>query len=275
MNAYIDWGYDAQRALGVISFTLTETGGGGATGTVTLSGQYLHTVEASAGTVAYADPSTGEQVFAFADTYAQMSGVLKAALDNIGAATYAVTFNAATRRYTISATGGGVTAFDLTSLSTGAVRYLGEPTLVSALVKVSSVDVWHFSYAENLGFSRWDMRDASPEGAETLMGADGSVRGLSPIGTARLLDFVVPSEPREAIRSDETQASYTPRGWTWHRAVYRCRSIEPAIIHPGDGSQAFVGYLRPDYTFAPRLKSADYLEVQDVPLSFHIVGEIA
>ena len=271
MSATIAWGYDAQN-LGVISFTLTEVGGGGATGTVTLSGQYMHGVTVDSSSVRSVDIATGEDAYNFAESYLDLGVALKAALEAVGNATYTVVWSLTARAYNVFAS--GVTSFSIASQSTGAVRMLGALTAQSALYWASSEEVWHWTYAENLGFSRWDMRDASPDGAEALVGSDGSVRGLSALGTPKLLDFVVPSEPREAIRSDESQGSYTARGWTHQRAVYRCRSIEPALISPGDGAQSYVGYLRPDYTFAPRLKSADYLEVQDVPYSFHIVGEL-
>jgi hypothetical protein len=274
MTATIDWGYDAAR-LGAISFTLTETGGGGATGTVTLTGQYLHAHAAKVGTVQRLDVSTGEVVYDFDQSYVTLSTALKAALDLVGNSTYTVVFNSSSRSYAILASGGGVTAFTVTSPSVGAQRMLGELATVGALFVGSTVEVWHWSYATNLGFSRWDRRAGAPEGAEALIGSDGSVRGLSTLGTPELLDFVFPSEPREAVRSDESQAGYTARGWTHQRAIMRCRSIEPAVIEPGDGSLALVAYLRPDFTFAPRLKSADYLDYQDVPYSWYVVGEIA
>ena len=271
MTATIAWGYDAQN-LGVISFVLTEVGGGGATGTVTLSGQYMHGVTVNAGSVRRLDVATGEDVFDFAESYLELGGALKTAMEDVGNATYTVVWSPTARAYNVLAS--GVTSFSISSPSVGATRMLGALAVQSALYWASSEEVWHWTYAENLGFSRWDMRDASPDGAEALVGSDGSVRGLSAIGTPKLLDFVVPSEPREAIRSDESQGSYAPRGWTHQRAVIRCRSVEPAVISPGDNLQAYVGFLRPDYTFAPRLKSADYLEVQDVPYSFYIVGEL-
>jgi hypothetical protein len=272
MTATIDWGYDAAR-LGAISFTLTEVGGGGATGTVTLSGQYMHAHAATVGGVQRLDVSTGEAVFDFDQNYVQLSGALKTALEAVGNGTYTVTFNTSSRSYAILAS--GITSFTITSPSIGAQRMLGELATVGALFVGSTVEVWHWSYATNLGFSRWDRRAASPEGAEALIGSDGSVRGLSTLGTPELLDFVFPSEPREAVRSDESQAGYTARGWTHQRAIMRCRSIEPAVISPGDGSLALVAYLRPDFTFAPRLKSADYLDYQDVSYSWYVVGEIA
>ena len=269
--SYFATGYDAQR-LGALSVVLTETLGIGAT-TVPLAGQYIHGTAVAPSTVQSLDPVTGNLVFVFDQTYESFATALKFALDLAGNANYDATFNPATRRYTITATGGGVTAFTFTAPNEAFSRLFGYPVLTSALVWTSSVDVWHWSYPDNLGYSRWDMRDAAPDGAEALMGADGSVRGLSPLGTARMLDAVVPSEPRAAVRSDENQAGYTPRSWTWQRAYYRARSVEPCVISP-DGIQRYVVFFRPDYTFAPRLKAADYLEVQDVPLSLYVVGEL-
>ena len=98
MSAYIDVGYDAARALGPISFTLTETGGGGATGPISLTGQYLHTTGISAANVSYIDPVTGLTVYDFDQTYTQLSASFKAALDAVGNATYTVTFDVTIRR---------------------------------------------------------------------------------------------------------------------------------------------------------------------------------
>jgi len=59
MTGTIDWGYDAAR-LGAIGLTLTETGGGGANGPVSMLGQYTHTLDFSV--VRSLDKITGEYV---------------------------------------------------------------------------------------------------------------------------------------------------------------------------------------------------------------------
>ena len=268
MTGTIDWGYDAAR-LGAIGLTLTETGGGGANGPVSMLGQYTHTLDLSA--VRSLDKTTGEYVTDDIG-YRRLAPLLKAALEVVGAATYTVTFSTVTRRYTITAAGGGVTAFALTAMSSGATRYLGALT-GSALTWASSLDVWHWSYSDVGAVSEWERREGDPDGAEALIGSDGSVRGLSALGVPDLLDFVLPMEPREALRSDESNSGYTARGWTHQRAYRRCKSVEPAVIVPVAG-QSHVAYQRPDKSFRTRKLGRDYIGHESVEFSFYLIGEV-
>lgn len=262
MSARIDWGYDAAR-LGAISMTLAEAGT--ALGTVTLSGQYMH--EHALDAVQSLDPITSEYVTTDLG-YRTLSSELKAALEALGAGTYTVSYSSTTRRYSIACS--GVASFALTALSTGASRMLGEPASTDALTAASTVDVWHASYAEVGAWSDWQHRDGDAQG-ESLIGADGSVRGLAGIGTVSLLDLTAPWEPREAVRSDES--GYTPRGWTWQRAIKRCGPVEPCVIVSADDVQRHVAYLRHDQSLKPRLAARDYLAHQSIGLGFHVIGE--
>lgn len=263
MSARIDWGYDAAR-LGAIGLTLIEDGS--PVGLVSLTGQYMH--EHDLGAVRSMDPVTCEYVTRDLG-YSVLADALASALDAAGAGTYSVFFNAETGMYTIGAS--GVTSFLLTSLTTAAARMLGEPESTGSLEWMSTVPVWHYSRSAVGAWSEWSHRDADAD-SDTLTAADGSVRGLSPVGVASLLDFVAPWEPREAVRSDES--GYSPREWTWQRAIARCRAIEPAVIVTADDVQRHVAYLRPDHVLRPRLAARDYLAHQSVPLAWHVVGEL-
>lgn len=268
MAGRVDWGYDASRAGGSISFVLTETGGGGATGIVILSGQYTHEADLSA--VMTYDPETGEEVNEDLD-YDILATALKTALDAVGNATYTVTFTSATQCYTISATGGSVTAFALSSLSTGATRMLGAVASSGALSYVFTTPVWHFTQGSIGGFSEWNEAESDLDGQD-LIAADGSVRGLSPVGAPRTLDFVVPWEPMAAVWN---QDSASAAAWTWQKAFARCRNVEPiAVEDPRDAGQWVVGYMRSDSTaLRPRLASADYLAHQSIPMGLFIIGK--
>lgn len=268
MSAWIDVGFDLGR-LGAAGFTLKENGS--TVGTVSLAGQYVHVTDLTSVTVRSLDPVTGEEAYVFSENYVTFASALKTEMEAVGAGTYTVAFDADTRKYTITAT--GVTSFEMTSLNDQAAHLLGNIGLVSSLLSQSGGEAWHLSYPTNLGWSDWNRRSASPDGAEALIGSDGTARGLAPIGVPDLLDFSVPLEPREAIRSDESNsADYIAREWTWQRFGIRARS-EPCVISTGDG-QAWVAYLRPDWTLTPRLMARDMVEHQTIPLSFYVVGEV-
>jgi len=266
VSGYLDWGYDAGRR-GTLSLTHTETGGGAATGAISLTGQYMHTTSLAA--VQFEDPLTGEY-----DTtdvgYVLFSATLKAALDAIGNATYTVTFDQTTSAYTISATGGSVTAFALSSVSAAFSRYTGISASSGALTYTGE-PVWHFTAGSVGGFSEWSLLEDDAE-AQPLVGADGSVRGLVPVGVPMLLDFVVPWEPI----ADVWNGSASTSDWTWQRAYARCRTVEPlAITDQATTGSLVIGYIRADScTLRPRLASADYLTHQSIPVGMYAIGRI-
>lgn len=274
MTRWISWGFDAAR-LGTLTCTLTETGGGGATGAVSMSGQYMHHI--AAGTYTTEDPITGESETA--DTgYTNFAAALETALNAIGNATYYVVFDPDAPGYTITATGGSVTAFALTSISTSMQRALGinEASLSGALsydctdhADGATNPLWGWTAAD-IGFSEWTEAEEPIEG-EDLVGADGDVRGLVAVGTPRRLDFVVPWEAAKKIWN----TSATSDDWTWQRALARARTVEPCWIYPDprDGKSAVVCYLRRDAcTLAPRMASADYLGHQSIPVGAWVLG---
>lgn len=275
MTAWISWGFDAAR-LGAISCTLTETGGGGATGAISMTGQYMHHV--AVGTYTSEDPITGESETL--DTgYTNFGDALEGALNAVGNATYSVVFDPAGPGYTISAYGGSVTAFALTSISTAMQRVLGINE--SSLSGAASYDctehadgatrpLWHWTVAD-IGWSEWAESERDLDG-EDLIGSDGSVRGIVSLGTPTQLDFVVPWEAQAKIWN----ASVTSDDWTWQRALARCRTIEPVWVS-GDprvgGSTAVVCMLRSDgCTLRPRMASSDYLGHQSVPIGAWRLG---
>lgn len=277
MTRWISWGFDAAR-LGSLTCTLTETGGGGATGDVEMTGQYMHHI--AAGTYTTEDPITGESETA--DTgYVNFAGALEDALNAIGNATYYVVFDPDVPGYTITATGGSVTAFALTAISTSLQRVLGinEASLSGALsydcadhADGATNPLWHWTAAD-IGFSEWTELEEPIEG-EDLIAADGDVRGLVNVGTPRRLDLSVPWEAAEKIWN----TSATSDDWTWQRAFARVRTVEPCWIYPDprDGESAVVCYLRRDAcTLAPRMASADYLGHQTVPLGAWVLGRTA
>lgn len=266
----IDWGYDAGR-LGTLSCTLTETGGGGATGAISLTGCYMHTT--SLASVIVDDPLTG--IPETLDVgYVQFAAALKTALEAVGNATYTVTFDTTTRRYTISAAGGSVTGFTLTSLSDGWTYYTGITSASPAATSfTSSRDVWHFSYSSVGGFSEWTRAELPSDGMQDLIGSDGTVRGVVPVGLAETLDFVVPWEALAKVYN----ASGGGTAWTWQRAFARCRTVEPMVVLDASigGTARVVGNMRSDSAvLSPRLASSDYLAHQSIPIGMYVVGRL-
>lgn len=274
---WISWGFDAAR-LGTISCTLTETGGGDATGAISLTGQYVHHV--GDGSYEMTDPQTGETDTG--DTgYANFASALATALNAVGNATYTVAFDPSGPGYTISASGGSVTAFSLTSISWPMRRVLGitEASLSGAL-SYDCTDhapgvtwpLWHWTTLA-VGLSQWTEVEQQIEG-EDLIGSDGSVRGLTSLGTPRRLDAVAAWEPGERVWSESASAN----DWTWARAFARARTAEPLWIYPDPRAQtgestAVVCVLRHDgCVLAPQLASADYLGHQGVPLGAWVLG---
>ncbi len=274
MTAII-WGIDVAR-YGTISFVMTETGGGGATGTVTVSsGQYIAAEGAvlALNAVQTPDPQTGE--LSSVDLgYSSLMTEIQTQMNAIGNASYTVSVAVGTfrPRFTATAGGSGVTSVAISSISAPAKRALGWNNSTTAVTGTYNAEwcPWHTCVFANGGASEWHETEADIAG-EDLVGSDGSSRGLVAVGASRLLDLVVPLEPLSSIY-DESAASVND--WTWQRTLRRVRTHEPAcIIDPRRASSAVIGYLRADScTLRPRLMAADYLAYQSIPLGFRIVG---
>ncbi len=269
--AGILWTTDVAR-YGTISFTMTETGGGGATGSVTISsGQYILTGSTSA--VNVPDAQTGEVVSTDLG-YSSLIAEIETQMNAIGNANYTVSINVGTLRprFFIADLGSGVTSVQISSISTQAKRALGwnNTTVTTGNFYNAEWDPWHTGIFENGGASEWAESDADI-GGEDLIGSDGSSRGLVAVGTSRLLDLLVPLEPLASIY-DESAASVNDR--TWQRTIRRVRTHElAAIADPKRTNGTLYGYLRADScVLRPRLMAADYLAYQSIPLGFHIIG---
>ncbi len=271
MTAII-WGIDVAR-YGTISFTMTETGGGGATGTVTVSsGQYICQT-GGLSSVNVPDAQTGEIVSTDLG-YSSLFDEIATQMNAIGNATYSVSRDITTLRPRFVAQAGvsGVTSVAISAVSTQTKRCLGWNNGSLSLDGTYSAtwSPWHTCLFANGGASEWTESEADIAG-DDLIGSDGSSRGLVAVGASRLLDLVVPLEPIANVY-DESAASADDR--TWQRTLRRVRTHEPAIIFdPRRPGYSLVGYLRADScVLRPRLMAADYLAYQSIPLGFHIIG---
>lgn len=272
------FGVDVSR-YGTISFTVTETGGGGASGTVTVSSGQWMLRTGGLSSVTIVDPVTATESTADLG-YGDLIAELVSQLNAIGNATYTAGYDIATGRFRLlaQALASGVTSVSYGSFSAEASRVTGldagSVTLTdpgTAYPLLASRFGWHLLTSEVGGWSEWNEAEADIDG-EDLVGADGSTRGLVAVGTRTLVDAVVPLEPRANVWSRDAATALSP---TYQRTLSRVRTIEPCAIARPDLAGSLVGYLRADAcTLRPRLMSSDYLAYQSIPLGFHIVGRL-
>jgi hypothetical protein len=273
------FGVDVSR-YGTISFDVAETGGGGASGTVTISSGQWIARSGGLATVTIIDPITSAESTTDLG-YDDLMTEIVTQLNAIGNATYTMGYDIATGYLKIGAQSlaSGVTAVTYSNFSAEMARVTGidagSVTLVdpgTSYTLIGTRDSWHTIRSGVGGWSEWAESESDIDG-EDLRGADGSTRGLVAVGTAATVDAVVPLESREKIWSRDASSALA---WTFQRTLARVRTIEPCIItEPDLVGGLMVGYLRADScTLRPRLMSADYLAYQSVPLGFYVVGRL-
>lgn len=254
--------------VGSIVFKITETGGGGASATITLADRYFHQHEVDA-------LVTGDAWLSLA---IEINNALGAAGLN---ASYSATYIASTGLWTITASGGGVTSFAIGSLSTTALRVLGLAGPVSgALSYTSSFRSWYEIVGTEGGISEWTALYEVPGDIQTdLIAYDGSyVEGLAVPGVIKGWDLEVPWEPKEAVWSEWATAGVP---WTWADWFPMMRTGVPFIVHvpgltaaPGpslsDGMVCFPSARK--VRFAPKLLGGGYLGHASIQLGGYYLG---
>jgi hypothetical protein len=248
--------FDVKR-IGPISLTLTETGGGGATGAIDLSGHYVYTwyITAAAG-------YSGVEVFEVA---------LKTALEAVGNATYSVSLNPVTLRVTISASGGGVTAFALSARSAAFDNATGFSGLISGALSYTATIAPYYVIDGAIGcvtdYTGWTPRERGQNLAKDLFAHDGQHYGVSQTSAPRLIEATFPLEPLSAIDDLWYDAS-TP--WTWEKFFKHVRNIEPFVLYVTNtaiGDHQHICKLREDGApYAPAPIGGEYFAVLDIPL---------
>lgn len=293
MTAWMSVGFDTGR-LGALTWDVTETGGGGATATITLTGRYAHwiTSENYPGDAIYTvDPilcDANALVPVTVGGYEGLGDALETALNTSALnGTYTVTFAPTTQLYTITVSGGGVTAFAFGGSDYTSFRMLGAAAVFSSTGTTWTTPttyalnsrIAHFCAPDMGGWSQWEDTFADIEG-EALIGSDGSARGTTALGSPRLADFVAQYEPLAKLRNDSQYNTTVTPGSTWQEVFSRARCVEPIWVSPpqdsdpeSSGIRPFVGFMRPDAAaLRPQLTSPDYLAVQSVPFGLYIVG---
>ncbi len=273
------FGIDVSR-YGTISFDITETGGGAAAGTVSISSGQWILRSGGLASVTVMDPITASETTTDLG-YDDLMTEIVTQLNAIGNATYTMGFDIATGYLKIGAQAlaSGVTAVTYSNFSAEMARVTGidagSVTLIdpgTSYTLIGTRDSWHIITSAVGGWSEWSETEADIDG-EDLVGADGSTRGLVAVGTRTTVDAVVPLEERSRIWSRDASSALA---WTFQRTMSRVRTIEPAVItEPDLAGGLMVGYLRADAcTLRPRLAAADYLAYQSVPLGFNVVGRL-
>lgn len=297
MTAWMSVGYDAGR-LGSLTGFLTETGTGGVTNVqFNLTDRYAHWVYSQVGAttpVRSVDPLLhsdfgGLSQFVDVGGYRNFGIELADILTTVGNGTYTVVFDPSVDRYTISLSGAGLTGFTITGMTASLSGMLGVSTssigstgatwsTPTAAPHVQGSRILHWCRPESGGWSEWTEEDEDIDG-ESLFGADGSVRGLTAIASARRADFVAAWEPERKIRSAWPGRFWTT-GSTWSSIFARARCAEPIWISPPNDLDPFasnmsplVGFFRQDAAvLRPRLPTVDYSGYQTVPFGIYIVG---
>ncbi len=295
MTAWMSIGYDASR-LEPLSFTLTEFGVFSSFSGV-MTGCYAHWIYSQGGLptgVTNVDPinhNSSSPVNVDIGPYLNFGDELASALTALGGATYTVVFNPVTERYTITASGGGVTSWELTSMSNSFARMLGvNSTSISSTGLVWTTPttipagrrILHWCSPTAGGWSEWNESFEDIEG-QVLVGSDGSTRGLTALASPRIANFAAAWEPVGKIWETgypDPVGIFPRTGTTWSAAFARARCVEPLWITPPHDLDPYtndqppiVAYMRQDScTLKPRQMASDFLSYQTVPFGVYIVG---
>lgn len=256
--------------LGSMSFTLTETGGGDATGSISVSsadGPRFLRSDLSAYYLEI-DPSAGS------GHYADLLTSLKGKLDAVGNATYTVAFNTTTQRVTISATGGSVTAFSLTSFNTVAQQVLGyTANKTGALTHAADRAPYYWISTTQGGLTgyEWDQEEDADIAIDHIA-HDGNAYGMSKPGAPILFQATIPMEPKEMVQEHFAEST-TP--YTWQRFFRDARNTRAYALRFNDDNvnHTFILRNRSDGAlFKPRLSRKDWWDFSDIKLDARVLN---
>jgi len=258
MSAIFFVGIDTDL-IGDLSLTVTETGGGGASAVITLSDRYFHTHDA---TIA-------------GETWGRLTDALYTALNAAALnATYNVAYDPDLGQWTISASGGGVTAIQIAWGTTSTQEIFGFTATVSgALIHTSSVRAGWVMIGEEGGVTEWsDLYEIDEELQTDLIAYDASaIEMLARPGAALAFDLEVPWEPRSSVWTDHAVAAVP---FTWQRWFTEVRKGVPFVAALDPLRADFAAYLRKSRAaFKPKLLGGGYLGHASIQLAGFYAAE--
>lgn len=256
--------------IGSLTFTLTETGGGGATGSVSLTsatGPYYWTRDGSS----FIDDISGVST----DDLTPLTDALEAALNAVGNATYTVTFSESTSKVTISASGGSVTAFAISSMNAAAKLVYGFPSDVSgALTYTATNKAYYFIRSDFDVLSGKVMPYEIDDDLVTdQVAEDGTRYPIAKPGAALAMMATVPAEAREKVF---TSWAPSTAPWTWQKFFEYHRGGPSYAITYEDGSidrTYFVRNQARGAAFVPQQSDSKYWQLFDIPLQTVLLAE--
>lgn len=270
MTLYVEGGFDVGR-IGAITCTLTETGGGGATGPVSVaSGTFFPRTDGTAIT-----KPDGETSLALA--YPNLASVLNGNFDAVGNAGYALTFDPSTERFTITATpgGSGVTAFAINGYSAAWQKVLGFTTNRSGgLSYVADRAPWYWIKTAQGIISDyfWDEEEDGDLGEDNIS-HDATVYGISEDDLPVKFEPMIPLEPKEKLWN---QFATVTVPFTWQRLHRSQRNVEPILFDFVDGTITKKWYARltkMGRVFQPIPRATkNWWDVGDVPIRARLLG---
>lgn len=259
--------------IGTATFTLTETGGGGATGVISIG------------------PSDGKMFIGTASdvlgyTYTNLLDVLKTKLEAVGAATYTPALDPAVAtgiipKLTITGSGGGVTSFALTAMNDVARNLLGfyATTYSGLLSYTGDTSPWWWIHQSEPFLSDWPAdREESDGGANDSLTHDGIPYSVSKSKVARLFDAIVPCEPGSVIwqmLAPKFNAD-AYRAFTWEDLfpAIRGNGLLAITFNNANGipdQTNFVKLRQDGCFFEPTLRAAGWLGHADIPIKARLI----
>jgi len=272
MAVLIEGGYDATRS-GTLSVTITETGGGGLSKTVTLTSKYMPstdctTIKTPADTGATTNTTLG---------YASMLSTLQTGFST--GLTSAITVSIVNRQWRFSSNGaGGVTAIAVTYGGAGSAAdyYFGFNSATYSGALTHTLQGYASRYmvpAENGVTDLTEPHEVADDLAAELISNSGGYEGLAMPGALYEMEFVVPLEPQARLWH-----RYHPTNdlVTWELFFRQCRNIEPILLSGLNVSGTAKDYamkLRADScAFVPEQLADDYLAYANVRLRAAYLG---
>lgn len=268
MTLYVEAGIDVEALGGPISVALTEGATPRGTASIAQGTFFLRTDGA---TITAPDREGSVPL-----GYGRLTTALQAALNALPgiANTYAVGFDPATQRITISRATGS-TAFSLSSFSAAAQKALGYTANTgSGASHVANRAPWYWIKTAQGILSEyfWD-EDEDGDLGDDERAHDGTAFAIAEDEVATLYEATIPLEPRAIVWNEFAEAAVP---FTWQRLFRHARNVQPLVIDFQDGSitrKFFVRLRRDGRLFKPvPRQTRNWWEYADIELRARLLG---